>query len=864
MAAQYLDGNGNPRLVLLNPNSVNADGTQASLTLPSYLNGAFALRVLGAAAEPVLQIVPLLAAVTPNNQNDLTLRGEGFVEGRHHLHLPRRRGLRHQHGDQPDRRGLLLQPRQRRRPAHRSAHLRHRLADGHHRWRHQRPRPLGLLNPAQGLLYDVAVEPSGVLWIATNTQLRRLDPATGVTTATYNLAGLLGGNSTNTGLQIVPTPANGVTIRLGGTAVPAGSLLLTNGSANPDALYALNPANGTILAALNLPAPNANINPVAGVFTPAGRLFVLDENTEQVVELDPASGTILRSFATPFPINYGGLAVDPASGELWVGSSQSNTVALVKVSDNSGTVLRQVDLRSQNLNSDLSGLAFDNAGQLLASTTRGFLLRGFVLGGPAVPAPTITAILGTARDGTPASDAAASANVGQAITLVGTGFSTATQVVFSTRDQNGVVGRAVVFPTAVNDDGTRLQVVVPDLAQTGPVTVNAMGTENLGFGGSADAVYRDITRTFTATGSTAQLRFADGGLQALADESWGLDNVRVLDANGVTVYATDFETGAGAEWSSARTDASYPGLFTRFSGRFANAVQVLSLTGLTPGATYTLKFDFYALDSWDGDGQAGVGPDAFTVAADGVPIFHETFANSPGNTQSYHEVEAGSVPLQIVPVITNIAGRPGQDAAVTLYGSGFMEAGSTLIVGGSTLVDAAVNPATLDVVGTRNGQYNGLVTRVVEGPITISTAGGSYTLARPADPAPAFVEFTGIQATAAAGVAANAAAASANTGQSITLVGRGFTGSTLVLFEAVDDRGVVGVLARTGTVVAGSDGTRLQVIVPAQAWTGSVRVVGTAAALRCRWCRRYAPPAGRPAWPGRTWCSRAPGWSRAT
>ena len=43
-------------------------------------------------------------------------------------------------------------------------------------------------------------------------------------------------------------------VRLGGTTVPAGSLLLTNGAPSPDAIYALNPANGAILAAINLPA----------------------------------------------------------------------------------------------------------------------------------------------------------------------------------------------------------------------------------------------------------------------------------------------------------------------------------------------------------------------------------------------------------------------------------------------------------------------------------------------------------------------------------------------------------------------------------------------------------------------------------
>jgi len=42
---------------------------------------------------------------------------------------------------------------------------------------------------------------------------------------------------------------------------------------------------------------------------------------------------------------------------------------------------------------------------------------------------------------------------------------------------------------------------------------------------------------------------------------------------------------------------------------------------------YTVQFDFYAIDSWDGDG-ANNGPDRFEVLANGVPIFSETVANT--------------------------------------------------------------------------------------------------------------------------------------------------------------------------------------------------------------------------------------------
>lgn len=42
---------------------------------------------------------------------------------------------------------------------------------------------------------------------------------------------------------------------------------------------------------------------------------------------------------------------------------------------------------------------------------------------------------------------------------------------------------------------------------------------------------------------------------------------------------------------------------------------------------YTLAFDLYAIDSWDGDG-AGNGPDRFEVIVNRATIFSETIANT--------------------------------------------------------------------------------------------------------------------------------------------------------------------------------------------------------------------------------------------
>ena len=229
-------------------------------------------------------------------------------------------------------------------------------------------------------------------------------------------------------------------------------------------------------------------------------------------------------------------------------------------------------------------------------------------------------------------------------------------------------------PTAISADGTRLQVTVPDLATTGAVTVNGIpAATDWGFAGYGDALYRNVTVNFNAAAATAAVRFSDGGLEGLGNESWGLDNVRIVDVTNpnspVTVYSTNFETGAGREWSVPLTDASYPGTFSRFLGRFSGGGSTLT-TATTAGHSYQAVFDLYIIDSWDGNN----GPDYFDVSADGTRLLHETFSNySLAAVQSYHS-GTGSVNLQIVPTLTSMSGRPGLDGYFDLVGSASMKA----------------------------------------------------------------------------------------------------------------------------------------------------------------------------------------------
>ncbi|MBI3867281.1 MAG: VCBS repeat-containing protein [Verrucomicrobia bacterium] len=102
-------------------------------------------------------------------------------------------------------------------------------------------------------------------------------------------------------------------------------------------------------------------------------------------------------------------------------------------------------------------------------------------------------------------------------------------------------------------------------------------------------------------------------------------------------YFNNFETGVESAWSMGTIETSEPERFTQFLGRFGSGGPMLTVTGLTVGVSYTLGFDLYVIDSWDG-GSALTGDD-FAVWADSASVFRESFSNyngnPPGGAQSF-------------------------------------------------------------------------------------------------------------------------------------------------------------------------------------------------------------------------------------
>ncbi len=599
IVATYTDDSGNPATALLNFFYVDVTGTRGEFAVPSYLNGVATIRVFGTTLTQALDIVPTLTSENVNSDGYSYLYGSGFVEGASTYAYPGGSVSDtstssstvdvYSNGSTAYLNGVV--------PAHGAGATAVTTAGGT-----SAPFAAAEAFPAIGSLDDVAVDASGLLWVLSDSRVAHVDPATGAVLASYATPG--GSSNGYGGIQVLPAA-----MTLAGVAVPAGSLLVTNGQASPDRVYALNPATGAVIASLALAT---EVNPVAGLYDPGtGHLFVLGYSGNQVSEISPATGATLASFASPVGQGGGGLALDPATGELWVASTANNLAYLVHRSG--GAVIRGLDLGVLG-DPDVTGIAFDASGLIWASSSsRGVIYHLDPSREPALlvpPTPVLTGISAVARDGTPTTATLASANVAQVVELDGSGFTAATEAVFATRDGAGNGAPIFVAASAVSADGTRLQVVVPDNAETGQVTVYTPRTvANLGFGGNADAIYRGVTVAFTASGGTDAIKFSDGGLQGINDESWGIDNVSVLDAHGNVVYSTDFQQGAGPEWSNGSVDATYPLTFTEFLGRFSNDSTTLSLAGLAAGASYTVKFDFYAIDSWDGDnfGSYGAG-----------------------------------------------------------------------------------------------------------------------------------------------------------------------------------------------------------------------------------------------------------------
>ena len=684
-----------------------------------------------------------------------------------------------------------------------------------------------LLPAGTGSLGDVALSPAGALWVmdsANPGHVLRLDAASGQVLQSIVLTDADYGSTyaaNYAGLQVLPQAMS-----LGATSVPAGSLLVFNGYAYFDRVTAVDPTSGATLASLALPQ---NPDLTAGLYDPAsGHLFVLSYGTNQMVEIDPATGATLASLAVPINVQgWAGIALDPSGNGLWLAGTGAGSL-LVEV-DRTGKELRRLDLASQGVDqAEISGLAFAADGSLRVASTQGVVYRVSVDFDLSVKTATLAQVLASATDGVAAQGALASANVGQVITLVGSNFGPGTQVLFNTRDNAGNAGLVGVRPLAIDAAGTRLQVLVPDLATTGDIRVTNIGTANLGFNYYNDAVYRQVTRSFVAGGierrralrrrrparrrrrelGHRQRRRAPGRggglLRHLRRRRQGrLEQPHhrpLVEGELQRVLRALQQHQPGAEPLRARSRPDLHALLRplrhRQLGRQRHLQRPRRVRRLGRRGEPAARQPQQHLAGQRADAQRQRGhpaadradPQRAELRAPGAGhVLLSQRLGLHGGRQHRHHRRRG-------------ARRPGQQRlAVRRHRQR------------ATTPSASSPRSTLD------------------GPIRITTEGGYAQIAAPAFGAQPVVAFTGIATSAASGAAADAALASANTGQQIVLTGQGFTSQTLVQFQGLDDSGRAGLITRSGS--ASNGGTMLTVQVPALARSGAVTVLGSGASF---------------------------------
>lgn len=103
-------------------------------------------------------------------------------------------------------------------------------------------------------------------------------------------------------------------------------------------------------------------------------------------------------------------------------------------------------------------------------------------------------------------------------------------------------------------------------------------------------------------------------------------------ADAGVVYQSDFQSGGTAGWSTGATFADDDGKVVL--GVFQTAAVSFAFGPLAPGR-YDFAFDFYNINSWDGNGAFYLGPDTFSFSLNGAQKVGAAFSNAARIEQTY-------------------------------------------------------------------------------------------------------------------------------------------------------------------------------------------------------------------------------------
>ncbi|MDX2117310.1 MAG: VCBS repeat-containing protein [Planctomycetota bacterium] len=154
---------------------------------------------------------------------------------------------------------------------------------------------------------------------------------------------------------------------------------------------------------------------------------------------------------------------------------------------------------------------------------------------------------------------------------------------------------------------------------------------NLGIS-STDNVFRKVAITFVPSGATCNIRFLGGFTEAISNEAWGIDNVRVVESKDAAQYAPKFAdvskarkfqikattnaaNAAGVNWADVNNDGYLDGLLTGTAARqfvYNPATRLFTAATIIPGTFYRQA----AVGDLDNDGDS----DFFAMSSDTAEV----------------------------------------------------------------------------------------------------------------------------------------------------------------------------------------------------------------------------------------------------
>lgn len=586
-------------------------------------------------------------------------------------------------------------------------------------------------------------------------------------------------------------------------------------------------------------------------------VFLLGSDSQHLLQIVPTIDSVNSDVLSSFEINGSGFVESNNSNYIFLGEppliDNSPSDDLLNVED--GATPNQVVRIETATPVSEEGLVVTTAGGSSRAFSSDYDL----------PPLEIRQLVTNSLQGTPATPSSPSANVGQVIEVIGEGLERGTEVEFLTRDLRGAFGTVSVQVLGASDDGKLAQVLVPDLATSGNVTVSGGGGSAYlqivpvisslgGFGrpgGNSDTVingydFQIFGSGFVEGASTVQIggqTFED----FLLEDSWfdvDSDNTRVsIEAPLSVQSAITISTEGGSFTFPSSVADSAPLSQVRFAGieernlfgegeavaatvPAANAGQPILLVGA--GFTSTTLVRFTAADDTGFSGfieRTGIPSEDGTTLAVTVPTLAKTgLVSVVGSSRSHL--------LQIVPYIRSIGGQVEPNEQLLISGSGFASGDLEVRVNGVVVEPTSV-VSTFDSESFRVGdgpslnRTIGFAQQIVEitvpdsivgeAVVTVTTTGGTTTLV----PAGSILES--VNSVAEQGTPRRVDVSSANIGQTITLSGQGFQQGDRVLFVQEDKDGDVGTIVIEPTRITENE---IDVEVPLSATTGAVRLEG--------------------------------------